>query len=253
MTIEEPPGGDGPLFSTRLLMVGVGLAVVVVIALIVVVVGPGSPPSSAPPASSAGHAASHATAAPGAASPAAGAGADDCDVPVPPGSQAIPDTTPDVTWQLYDTVALPYSAQAGPTQVQGDVARCYAHDPLGALLAACQIAIRYVLASNWQAVLADQVMAGTGRNVYAAQRPDMNVSVSPGEYGQYAGFQFVTYTSALAVIQIVVQLQGEYQTTTMTVQWYGGDWRLQLQPTGSPGPNVQEIPNLTGFIPFGGI
>ena len=58
---------------------------------------------------------------------------------VPTGSQAVPQYSPQgITWQLYQTVALPYSNTAGPMIVDGGVARCYAHDPLGALLAASQ-------------------------------------------------------------------------------------------------------------------
>jgi hypothetical protein len=159
-----------------------------------------------------------------------------------------------VTWRLYHTVALPFSAQAGPTVVVGDVARCYAHSPTGALLSAVQIAVRYALASDWRSVVAEQVMPGTGRNVYSDQRSGVNFTVQAGEFGQIAGFQFVTYSSALAVVQIVVQLPaGEMQATTMTVQWSGGDWRLQLEPDGSPGPNVQQVASLTGFIPWGGV
>jgi hypothetical protein len=159
-----------------------------------------------------------------------------------------------VTWRLYDTVALPFSAQAGPTQINGDVARCYAHSPTGALLAAVQITVRYLLATNWRAVIAQQVLPGTGRNVYADQRSGVNFTIQPGEFGQVAGFQFVTYTSPLAVIEIVIQLpSGGMQATTMTVQWSGGDWRLQLQPDGTPGPNIQQVTSLTGFIPWGGV
>jgi hypothetical protein len=256
MTIEEPTG-DGPLLTPRLLLTAAVLVGVVAFALVAVLTRSASP-TAAGNSSAARHpaATSHRGAAPGhtaapASSPAAAA--DSCDVS--PGHQAIPVSAPaGVTWQLYDTVALPFSAQAGPTVISGDVARCYAHSPTGALLAAVQIAIRYALAANWQAVVAAQVMPGTGRNVYAAQRSGVNFTVGAGEFGQIAGFQFVTYTTALAVVQIVVQLpSGEMQSTTMTVQWSGGDWRLQLQPDGSPGPNVQQVPNLTGFIPWGGV
>jgi hypothetical protein len=255
MTIEEPTG-DGPLLTPRLLVVAAVLVGVVAFALVAVLTRSASPAarasSATSPAASAGHRAgspSH-TVAP-AASPAAAAGS--CDVP--PGQQAVPvSMPPGVTWQLYDTVALPFSTQVGPTVIAGDVARCYAHSPTGALLAAVQIAVRYALAADWQDVVAEQVMPGTGRNVYAAQRSATNFTIQPGELGQIAGFQFVTYTSPLAVVQVVVQLPaGEMQATTMTVQWSGGDWRLQLQPDGSPGPNVQQVASLTGFIPWGGV
>jgi hypothetical protein len=255
MTIEEP-AGDGPLLTPRLLITAAVLLGVVAFALVAVLTRSASPAAarSSPVAmhtTSAGHRAG----APGhtvapASSPAATANG--CGVS--PGEQAVPVSAPaSVTWQLYDTVALPFSSQAGPTVIAGDVARCYAHSPTGALVAAVQIAIRYALATNWPAVIAEQVMPGTGRNVYAAQRPGVNVTIQAGEFGQIAGFQFVTYSAALAVVQIVVQLpSGELQVTTMTVQWSGGDWRLQLQPDGSPGPNVQQVASLTGFIPWGG-
>jgi hypothetical protein len=259
MTTEQPAGG-GTVLTPRLLIVSAALAGIVIFALVAVLArsasagagqtSPRSPAGSHPAVpprrpSPGSHAAAPA------ASPDVRAGS--CDVP--PGPQAIPVSAPTgVTWELYDTVALPFSAQAGPTVIDGDVARCYAHSPTGALLATVQIAVRYALAANWQAVIAQQVLPGTGRNVYAAERPGADITVQAGQFGQFAGFQFVTYTSALAVVQIVVQLpSGQMQVTTMTVQWSGGDWRLQLQPDGSPGPNVQQVPNLTGFIPWAGV
>jgi hypothetical protein len=258
MTTEQPARG-GPLLTPRVLIASAALIGIVIFALVAVLTrsapagaGTASPRSSVTrhPAS-ARHKASPASPAAAAGSPGGRAGG--CDVP--PGPQAIPQSAPaGVTWELYDTVALPFSAQAGPTVVNGDVARCYAHSPTGALLATVQIAVRYALAANWQAVIAKQVMPGTGRNVYAAERPGADVTIQAGQFGQFAGFQFVTYTSALAVVQLVVQLpSGEMQATTMTVQWADGDWRLQLQPDGSPGPNVQQVPNLTGFIPWAGV
>jgi hypothetical protein len=258
MTTEQPAGG-GPVLTPRVLITSAALAGIVIFALVAVLTRSGSagagtpsprPAASTHPASARDRANAASKAAPPAANPGRAGGCD-----VPPGPQAIPVSAPtSVTWELYDTVALPFSAQAGPTVVNGDVARCYAHSPTGALLATVQIAVRYALAANWQAVIAEQVMPGTGRNVYAAERPGADVTISAGQFGQFAGFQFVTYTSALAVVQIVVQLpSGEMQATTMTVQWSGGDWRLMLQPDGSPGPNVQQVPNLTGFIPWAGV
>ena len=259
MTTEQPAGG-GPVLTPRVLIASAALAGIVIFALVAVLTRSGSTGAGTalPRSSASTHPASardRASAASRAAAPAASLSgrAGGCDVP--PGPQAIPVSAPTgVTWQLYDTVALPFSAQAGPTVINGDVARCYAHSPTGALLATVQIAVRYALAANWQAVIDKQVMPGTGRNVYAAERPGADVTIQAGQFGQFAGFQFVTYTSAIAVVQIVVQLpSGDMQTTTMTVQWSGGDWRLQLQPDGSPGPNVQQIPNLTGFIPWAGV
>jgi hypothetical protein len=259
MTTEQPAGG-GPVLTPRVLIASAALAGIVIFALVAVLTRSGSAGAgTASPRPSAGtHPASapdRANAASHVAAPAAKSDGRTGGCHVPPGPQAVPVSAPTgLTWELYDTVALPFSAQAGPTVIHGDVARCYAHSPTGALLATVQIAVRYALAADWQAVIAEQVMPGIGRNVYAAERPGADVTIQAGQFGQFAGFQFVTYTSALAVVQIVVQLpSGEMQATTMTVQWSGGDWHLQLQPDGSPGPNVQQIPNLTGFIPWGGV
>jgi hypothetical protein len=256
MTIEEPIGG-GPVLTPRLLIVAAVLLGVVAFALVAVLTRSPSP-AAARNSSASRHPAQagHRAATPShgittSASPAVATGS--CGVP--PGPQAIPVNPPTgVTWRLYETVALPYSSESGPAAIAGDVARCYAHSPTGALLAAAQIAVRYVLAANWRSVLAEQVMPGTGRNVYADQRSGVNFTIQAGELGQIAGFQFVTYTTALAVVQIVIQLpSGGLQATTMTVQWSEDDWRLQLAPDGSPGPNVQQVPSLTGFIPWGGV
>jgi hypothetical protein len=256
MTTEQPAGG-GPVLTPRVLITSAALAGIVIFALVAVLTRSGSAGAgtASPRSAATTHPASARDRASHAAASAANPDGRTGGCHVPPGPQAIPVSAPTgVTWELYDTVALPFSAQAGPTVINGDVARCYAHSPTGALLATVQIAVRYALAANWQAVIADQVMPGTGRSVYAAERPGAEVTIQAGQFGQFAGFQFVAYTSAIAVVQIVVQLpSGEMQATTMTVQWSGGDWRLQLQPDGSPGPNVQQVPNLTGFIPWAGV
>jgi hypothetical protein len=265
MTVKQPTGptGDGPLFGPRLVITAVALAGIVIFAFVAVVAhrGSGAPEATsaraatrAPRAVSAARRASSAPSPAPAASPAASPAGAGCHAP--PGSQAIPAAAPPgVTWRLYDTIALPFSAQAGPAVITGDVACCYAHSPTGALLAAVQIAVRVVLAANWRTVLAAQVLPGTGRNVYAAERPGEAVTIQPGEYAQIAGFQFITYSSDVAVIQIVSQLpsSGQLQMTAMTVMWVNGDWRLELQPDGAPGPNVQQLSSLTGFIPWEGV
>jgi len=173
------------------------------------------------------------------------------------GNQAIPEVTPQgITWKLYQTVALPYSATAGPQIVNGDIARCYAHSPLGALIAASQIQARYLIAPDWRAVVAEQVMPGPGRSVYVTNRakagnPGGN---QPGDYNQLAGFKFVTYSPAVAVIEFVSQATGgAMQAITATVDWSGGDWKLRLQPDGGESPNALPVTSLVGFSTWSGV
>lgn len=263
MPSEPGNQGDKPLYTPRLLVLGAALVGVLMLAFVAVVThrGPASaaaappasrPPASRPPALQPSVGAQAGGPAPGSSASPAGATAA-CNVP--PGDNEIPTSAPaGVTWQLYQTIALPFSAQAGPTVVSGDVARCYAHSPTGALLATVQIYIRLGVATDWRPVVDAQVLAGPGRNVFAAERPDESVTVQPGEFGQVAGFQFVTYTGSVAVIQLVVQMpDGSLQMAAMTSVWNGGDWRLELQPDGQASANIQQLSSLAGFVPWGGV
>lgn len=177
---------------------------------------------------------------------------------VPTGSQAVPQYTPqDITWQLYQTVALPYSKTAGPTVVNREVARCYAHDPLGALLAASQIGVRYLIAPDWRQVLRLQVVSGKGWEAYVRLRSE-NASTAadnqPGEYSQLAGFKFVTYSPAVAVIEMATQSDnGSLQAGPVTVVWSRGDWMLQLQPNGLETAQILPISSLVGFATWSGV
>jgi hypothetical protein len=176
---------------------------------------------------------------------------------VPTGSQAVPQYTPQgITWQLYQTVALPYSNTAGPMIVDGGVARCYAHDPLGALLAASQIPYRYLISPDWRQVVQLQVTPGKGRQVYVAERSKVtNASGNqPGEYNQLAGFKFVTYSPAVAVVEIVTKNgNGGLQAGPDTVEWSDGDWKLQLQPDGSSSAQELPVTSLVGFATWSGV
>lgn len=192
-----------------------------------------------------------------AASPTSTGGSSGAGCSVPAGSQTVPEVTPQgITWNLYQTVALPTSSTAGPTVVAGDVARCYAHSPLGALLAASQIGSRYLLAPDWRPVLMAQVVDNAGRAAFIAARekttnPGGN---QPGDYNQFAGFKFVTYNSSTAVIEFVTtSASGAMQATTTTVDYVDGDWKLVLQPDGGTSPNALPVTSLVGFSIWAGV
>jgi hypothetical protein len=185
-------------------------------------------------------------------------------LPAAASASAVENQAPtDVKWQLYQGVALPFSATNGPSVVNGDVATGYAHNPEGALLAATQIGVRYLLGPDWQAVTATSVAPGPGRDAYAAlrqsQAPTGEAAMSataptPGTYLQLAGYQFVTYTPQTAVVQLISQApSGTNQVVTNTVTWSGGDWKLVLQANGSSSPTAQTVSSLAGFIVWGGV
>ena len=221
-------------------------AIVALIALAAVVVilatrgGDKAPPAGSAPAPSA----------PPVGSPSA--------APLAAQDQSVPDSPPPgVSWTLFQGVALPSSALAGPTRITGPVYAGYAHTPLGALLATAQVGYRYFLTpgDGWSEVVRNQVSPGPGHDAFVVNRAKVTTTdVAPGGLGQLAGFRFVTYSPDVAVIQLVSRFScGTLQVSTDTVQWINGDWQLQLQPDGGSSPTAQRVDTLAGFVPWGGV
>jgi hypothetical protein len=180
--------------------------------------------------------------------------------PASPAATAPPTTPPDVSWSLFDGIALPSSSTAGPTRVSGAVHAGFAHTPEGALLADAQIAVRYLATPGrgWRDVLSEQVVPGPGVAAYSKARLASGLAdaarVDTAGVGQIVGFRFITYTPTVAVIQLVVRFpSSKYQVATNTVDWLDGDWKLQLLPDGSSASTVQTVNDLAGFIPFSGV
>ena len=186
-----------------------------------------------------------------------------CDVP--PGPQTVPTTAPsNVTWTLWRTAALPSSPTAGPMVVQGDLARCYAHSPLGALIAAAQINSRYELAmttKEWQSIVYSQMVPSSGRNklvaeTAAAQKADpaaFGAPTPPGLFPQIAGFLFISYSSQEAVIDIVVTKSDQYGVASEALSWAGADWKLDVQPDGATTGPVSVVSSTVGYVAWSGV
>jgi hypothetical protein len=160
-----------------------------------------------------------------------------------------------VRWQLFMGVALPYSPGFGPTVVDGPLYGGFERSQPGALLAAVQLGVRYLLTPDegWREVLDRQVLPGAGRDAFARNRAGIDPQAPPGTYGQIAGFRIVTFTPEVAVVQLVSRFptSGVLQVSTTTVRWVGEDWRLQLQPDGGTSPTAQAVPTLDGFVVWG--
>jgi hypothetical protein len=171
------------------------------------------------------------------------------------GPTVIPSATPvGVTWELVSGMAVPVSQTAGPVEVDGPVRKGFAHTPEGALIAALHIFGRATLTpgDGWREVTLEQVMPGTGRDVYVDAREKVSsVEAPPGGWGQAAGFRFQSYTPDRAVIDVARKFQnGNLQVSQTTVVWHQGDWRLQLQPDGDTGPYTASVRDLSGFVEF---
>lgn len=238
---DSDPDQPGPRPGT---IAAVAVAVVILAGAGAVALSGGSSSSTVP-------APAVATAAPGAQSPAPALSAT-----AAPTTQHGPLlVAPNVQWQLFEGVSLPYSKTAGPLKVDGPVYSGYERSQIGALIAAAQLGSRYLLTpgDGWREVLEQQVLPGPGRDTFARLRAGVTDEASPGTYGQPAGFRFVAFTPDVAAIQLVSRFPttGVLQVVVVTVKWVDGDWRLELQPDGSSSPTAQAVPDLDGFVVWG--
>lgn len=163
-----------------------------------------------------------------------------------------PSTVPKgMDWKIHETFALPVSKTSGPARTNGDVARCYAHTPTGALLAAYQISVRYAWMPKWRDVVEKQTV-GAGKASYIKKRAKAGTEApDPSEHGQAAGYKFVTYAKDTAVIQCVDRFQGgQLQVSNYTVKWSDGDWKLEIPKNPAP---PSSIDSLAGYTEWGGV
>ncbi len=198
----------------------------------------------------------------GAATPAAAASGgaptpapSGCELAPPPsGELDVPSSAPaGVSWTLLQGTWLPSSRPAGPGTVDGRVAGCWAHTPVGALLAAAQIPFRYGTAGDaeWQATVV-MLAPGPGRDAFVRQRTTDRLDPAPAIPPQIVGFQFLSYTPTAATVEIVLRYHpAQLVAAEQRVAWYENDWKYVADPAGGPW-NLHEVPDLTGYIPWGG-
>ena len=156
-------------------------------------------------------------------------------------------------WRSVGAVLVPTSATEGPAHDTGTVWSCYAHSPMGAVLAS--YAIFAELASpGWHTVADSVIVPGPGQEAFikAGERQKYQAP-QPGSIAQPVGFTVVTYTPQQATVETLADDGGsQYQVTQRTVAWSDGDWKLVVTPTGSTGPDPQVVSSSAGFVLWGG-
>ncbi|MET7457502.1 hypothetical protein ABZT03_37750 [Streptomyces sp. NPDC005574] len=168
---------------------------------------------------------------------------------------AIPKSVPkDITWHTLGIGRVPVSVSAGPTKFQGAVWWCFAHTPMGSVLAATVIPTQ-MSGSEWRTVTDQQVVAGQGRKLFVFQRtavPDTDSSDSAPVTSSYAGFQVTSYTGETATVRQLIKNEEGYASTSVSVRWSGGDWKIE--PDGSGGLYSQLAPeqSVVGYTLWGG-
>lgn len=180
---------------------------------------------------------------------------------LPEGSQAIPTDTPaGITWSLSDGWLLPTSPDAGPAQVVGPVPRCFARNPVGALLASIRLtdAALSRRPGEWLQVLRTAFYPGPGTDVAIASSmrvpgPSGALWVGP-RTAQVAGFRFLAYSRDVAVLALLERSTdtGALSTGSVTVHWADGDWKVEPDPQGRVSGPQTVVPSLVGWVPFRG-
>lgn len=187
-------------------------------------------------------------------SPEAGERAGNCPEGMPEGDD-IPETAPDVDWQVHWTVALPFSDEHGPAVIDGDIARCYARTPTGALIASAQIDHRVLLAPDGPEVARVQTVPGVGQDRLVEVLEERGeAEADPGTLCQVAGYRFVTYSADEAVIASASRCpSSRLQLVEVRLRWVEGDWVMVPEDDGSLTPTVSSLADLSGMVTWGGV
>ncbi|MFJ3825992.1 hypothetical protein [Streptomyces nodosus] len=159
-----------------------------------------------------------------------------------------------LSWKKFGPINLPASKDAGPAVIDGQVARCYAHTPRGALLALTNISIRSANGPDWREVVAQQVYPNEAQEVFeqgvAASRVDQT-SDFPSSTPTLAGYKLISYTPDTAVIDLAFDTPGGMVLTmVLTARWHEGDWKQQMSPNGGQSESVVKRFNADGYTPF---
>ncbi|MDX3524674.1 hypothetical protein [Streptomyces scabiei] len=166
--------------------------------------------------------------------------------------QAKPTEAPgDFHWKANGTGLVPVSKAAGPLKYDGPVWSCFAHTPMGAVMAAHSIT-DHLSYDGWRKVVNKQVVPGAGRDALIAtrsQEADKSTTGSP-DAGGYAGFTVLSYDETRATVMVLVRGMGDggFGSASVTMRWQDGDWKLSPDPDGTVYSGVSQVSGTDGFV-----
>ena len=173
-------------------------------------------------------------------------------------------------WSYYHGVELPSSPAAGPRETSGGLASGFTDTPLGALLAALNIAVR--ANAQWGPgiygpTIRDQVtgpdaaalLSGCQADYAQASQAAHITGGAPlgNAYVSEEAFRWVAWTPSDATVDLVSAGPGSQGTTVQAttrveVVWSGGDWQVVAPPGGDWGNAAAELSSLSGYTVFPG-
>ncbi|WP_331740230.1 hypothetical protein OG613_45740 (plasmid) [Streptomyces sp. NBC_00015] len=164
--------------------------------------------------------------------------------------RAASDAPPvDVRWGTVGGTRVPLSSSSGPTRTTGPVLWCFARTRMGAVMAAHVIPAQ-MTSANWRAVTRDQVVAGFGRDLYVSQRGSLSQGgLESSRNGTYAGFLLSQFTTTRATVGVLIKSpEGPYFTTSVSLRWSGGDWKVMPGNDGSLHTEMSAASSTDGFV-----
>ncbi|MFI7142485.1 hypothetical protein ACIBQ5_33710 [Streptomyces massasporeus] len=161
-----------------------------------------------------------------------------------------PEAAPtDLRWRSIAGVKVPTSPTAGPIVVRGPVLWCFAHTPMGAVMAAHVIPAQ-MSGPQWRIAAERQVMPGFGRDIFVSQRSSVSDADSSGrKAGTFEGFSISDYNANSARIRLLIKnSRGDRSTTSISLRWNEGDWKVEPLTEGSLYSKVTMADGPDGFI-----
>ncbi|MGY1438581.1 hypothetical protein [Streptomyces reniochalinae] len=158
----------------------------------------------------------------------------------------------DVEWKNLNGVTVPTSPSAGPTRYSGPVWWCYAHTPMGAVMAAHSI-LTHMSTTDWRTVAEQQLVAGEGRDAFISQRSSLGQSqTTDDDAGVPSGFFVGSFTKNTTQVRLLIKgASGGLGVATVSMRWSGGDWKVEPRSDGALFGTSDSGVNSNGFIKWG--
>jgi hypothetical protein len=153
----------------------------------------------------------------------------------------------DVTWRQLNGAPIPLSRSAGPQATDGPLLWCFAHTPMGAVMAV-NVIPRQMSGAAWTLVVDQQVVTGQGRDIFVAMRSTVPATTPQHTVASLAGFLLLSYAPETATVRLLIKSAQAMVTADYTVVWSGGDWKLRTLPSGDLHTPIIPAANLDGFI-----
>lgn len=162
---------------------------------------------------------------------------------------AAPDTAA-TSWTITGTTAVPTVKDAGPGRIDSadGYRSCYAHTPLGAVVATYNLIGMGSNGSLQKRLTRDGTTGATAEQITKANPED---PTSTPQRFQLVGFRVVRYTGTQADIDLALRANtsGRYVASVLYLAWDKGDWKVRFNSDGSAmDGGGGAIPNLAGYI-----